>query len=198
MLSTDREEFVTLLRTLCAGFNVPATPEREDAYWRGLSKMSLLQFARVIDYALSEQGPDKLPIPKSLWRLHRDAKTEVTQVTHSAKVTEHQDHLAYYANRMLLRHVMSRNGVGSVELSAARMAVADVVQWFCGPIREGDADATPHAFITAYVKALQRVSAIDASTLSVWNGMLKEPRAQEPFPPFMGRELHEQRQMVAA
>jgi len=73
MLSTDREEFGVQLRLLCAGLNVPLG-DREEAYWKGLSKMSLLEFARVVEFALGETGPDKIPTTKQCWQIRNDLR----------------------------------------------------------------------------------------------------------------------------
>jgi hypothetical protein len=212
MLSTDQPEFWEQLATLCAGFNIPVTTERKEAYWTGLRKMNLVQFVRVVEYALSEDGPDKFPTTKAIWNLHKAARAQATQVTQPVRQIEQQDHLLYLANRMFLRHLVNRGGLGSTgrfvpgygmvdcqaspELLAARKVVMDLVDWFCGPIREGDLDATPSAFITAYIAGLQRVSPIDRRTLDRWKIMLAHPRAQIPFPAHMGRELPIERQFV--
>lgn len=71
MLTSERQEFDSHIEVLCAGFNIPATAERKDAYWRGLSRMHMHGLIRVIDHALSEEGPDKPPSAPQLWRLHR-------------------------------------------------------------------------------------------------------------------------------
>lgn len=207
MLSTDRKEFEAQVATYCAGCNVPATAERQEAFWIGLSKMTLIEFSRCVEFVLSEGGPEKPPLtPKAIWRLHREiqskARTSTQQVIHRG---EQQDHLLYFANRMFLRHIVMRGGLGSTgrfapgyglvdckaseELLKARAALRDTVAWFCGPIREGDTDATPHVFVTALIKALGRVSRIDPRAQSAWERMLEEPSAMVPFPPSMGREL---------
>lgn len=74
MHSSEREEFETHLGTLCAGFNVPMTELRTDAYWRGLQQMSALQFARVVEHALSERGPERIPTVPQVWNLHRELR----------------------------------------------------------------------------------------------------------------------------
>lgn len=200
MLSTDREEFEAQVATYCAGCNVPATTERQEAFWIGLSKMTLIEFTRCVEFALSEQGPEKPPLtPKSIWRLHREiqanARSRTQQVVHRA---EQQDHLLYFANRMFLRHIGNRGGLGSTghgdckasdELVKARAALRDTVNWFCGPIREGDPDATPHAFMLALIKALDAVSPINRAAIVEWEQMLEEVDAHRPFPASMGREL---------
>lgn len=204
MLSTDRQEFETQCATLCAGFNVPPTKERIEAFWIGLKNMSLLQFVRVVEHALSEDGPDKFPTPKGMWALHRAAKSHPANADQPARPSD-PDHLLYFANRMFLRHLVNRSGLGSTgtfkpgygmvdckaspELLAARKAVRDLVEWFSVGVREGDPDATPIAFVELYIKALGRVSPIDKRSLDGWAEMCKHPDAAIPFEPHMGREL---------
>jgi hypothetical protein len=72
MQSTERQEFDKHVRVLCAGFNVPATDERLEAYWRGLLRMQIPQVVRVVDHAIGERGPEKLPTPKALWGILRN------------------------------------------------------------------------------------------------------------------------------
>jgi hypothetical protein len=217
MLSTDRTEFDAQVSTLCAGFNIPATQERKDAYWTGLAKMTLIEFTRCVEFALSEEGPDKPPIPKAIWKLHRDIKSNArTRTQQVVQRIEHQDHLLYYANRMFLRHIGNRGGLGSTgrlvpghglgeckaseELLQARVALRETVNWFCGPICEGDPDATPHTFMMALIKAIDRVSPINRGAIVEWEKMLDDVEAHRPFPAYMGRELpaEEPRQMEMA
>jgi hypothetical protein len=76
VLSTEREGFEAQLAMLCAGFNVPATAERKDAYWRGLAKMSLPAFTRVVEYALGKDGPEDLPTSPRCWALLRELREQ--------------------------------------------------------------------------------------------------------------------------
>jgi hypothetical protein len=211
MLSTDRTEFEAQLGKLCAGLNVPMTPERVEAYWTGLSKMSLLQFVRSVDHALGENGAAKFPTVPQIWIIHRNLKSQATQITQPARQIEQQDHLLYFANRLFLRHIANRGGLGSMgrfvpahgmidcrsspELIAARKAVLDLVKWFSGPIREGDADATPYEFVTQLIASLQKVSPIDPRTLTGWRAMLEHPGAKIPFAAYMGRDLTQATQL---
>lgn len=70
MLAIDRDEFRLQLHSLCAGFNVPVG-DREEAYWRGLGKMELRTFVRVVEHALGEDGPEKIPTTKQCWTLSK-------------------------------------------------------------------------------------------------------------------------------
>lgn len=72
MQASDREEFKTELGKLCAGFNVPLTKIREEGYWTGFTRMSIGQFRRAVEYALSEHYLDEdLPTVGKIWKIHR-------------------------------------------------------------------------------------------------------------------------------
>lgn len=203
MQSGDRPEFEEQLAVLCAGFNVPATPHRKHAYFAGLAKMSLAQFVRCVEFALSDDGPEELPTTKGIWRLYR--RLRAPRAPLNVPRIEEKDHLLFFANRLFFRHLMNRGGLGSMgrfvpgyglvdchasqELSRARVALRDTVEWFAGPIREADPDATPHAFVTSLIKALEKISPIDRRTLDGWAAMIAHPDALKPFEPHMGREL---------
>lgn len=204
MLSTDRQDFELLLRQLCAGYDKPLG-DRLEAYWKGLAKMSIIEFARVVEFALSEHGPSALPTTKQCWSIRQELRRAPATPQGPAPAIDARDHLLYFANRMFLRHLVNRGGLGSTadfeaprgilravasaELLATRKAVRDVVDWFLGPVREGDTDATPRAFVEAFGKAIARVSPIEPRTLNGWARMLHHPDADLPFAPAMGREL---------
>lgn len=69
MLSTDRSAFDEQLEVLFGGFPQFLTPNRKEAFWRGLQKMPLPLFARCVDHVLSEKGDDKLPTPNRIWQI---------------------------------------------------------------------------------------------------------------------------------
>jgi hypothetical protein len=74
MQSTDREEFNAHLRKLCGGYDVFPSPDKLDGFWTGLQKLSLVQLSRVVDYALSEDGPDKFPNVHAMWDLWHELR----------------------------------------------------------------------------------------------------------------------------
>ncbi len=74
MQATDREAFEEQFAALCAGFNVPCTLPRRHAYFLGLAKMSLQQFARVVERCLADNGPEEMPTVSAMWRLHRERR----------------------------------------------------------------------------------------------------------------------------
>jgi hypothetical protein len=113
----DRADFVAQLKALCAGFNVPFTPEREEAYWRGLERMQVSQFARVVTHALGEQGPERIPTVREVWALQRVMRRR--QVESRPLMGEAQppaDNYTAFANRRLLAYLVKHGPVGDLTL----------------------------------------------------------------------------------
>jgi len=88
MLSTDRGEFETQMRTLCEGFNLPAAAKLE-AYWTGMAKMSLVEFTRCVEHALGEQGPEKFPTTGQLWRIRAQLRARGSRTCAAPIDTSH-------------------------------------------------------------------------------------------------------------
>lgn len=123
MQPTDRPEFDTHIGLLCSGFNVPATPERLEAYWRGLAKMPLSALARCVEYALGEHGPDRIPTAPAMWGIYRATKTErpdARQGQHAPKPAAF-DSIHSYGQRMLLAFLMAPNRASPSDSSLQRM-----------------------------------------------------------------------------
>jgi len=74
MQNTDREEFNAQMRKLCGGLDVFPSADKVEAYWTGLEKMSLPQFVRIVNFALSEEGPEKMPNVPQVWAMYRDMR----------------------------------------------------------------------------------------------------------------------------
>ncbi len=213
MLSTDRIEFEAQLETLCAGFNVPFTQARKDAYWAGLSKMSLLAFVRCVETALGEEGPTKIPTTGDIWKLHQSSRTRAT-VTQAARTEDQRDHLEFLANRLLLEHLASRGGFGSMstfkpgygltacegseELAACLKFKRELVQEFSVFIREGDPDASALTFVTQFSAGLNRISRVEESTLRAWEHFVTSVDAQKPFDASTARALESEQSMAFA
>lgn len=205
MQPSERDEFDDQLAILCAGFNLPATPHRKQAYFAGLAKMTLVQFVRCIEHAVSEEGPEEFPTPRGIWRIHREfrkghAQSSVPQIVE-------QDHLLFFANRLFFRHVVNRGGLGSMgkfapgygvtdcqpsaELIDARKVMRALVDWFLEPICEGDVMATPHEFVSQLILALARVSPVERVTVDAWLQVIEHDDARKPFEAHMGRPIPE-------
>lgn len=206
MQTSEMADFEEQLGILCAGFNVPSTAHRKQAYFAGLAKMSIVQFVRCVEHAVSEDGPEDLPTPKGIWRIHREFRKGPAAAANAPQITE-QDHLICFANRLFMRHVTNRGGLGSLgkfmpgyglmncqasaELIDARKVVRALVDWFLEPISEGDPMATPHEFVSQLISVLAKVSPIDQITIDGWREVIAHEDAHKPFEAFMGRPLPE-------
>jgi hypothetical protein len=186
MQSSDRTEFEESLAMLCAAYNVPKTEARSAAYWLGLEKMSLLQFVRCIEYQLGENGNFKMPTISDIWQIPKKLRAGGAVISQAQEAEKSPDHLHYFANRLLLTHVFSRQGLGA-ELPACQKLKLELVEFFCGLIAENDSEATPRGFITRWVSGLKRVSPPTAQALSKYRQAAKHPAASNRFAQFMGR-----------
>lgn len=106
MLSTERAEFEIQLANLCAGFNVPVG-DRVEAYWRGLAKMELRTFVRVVEHCLGEEGPEKIPTTRQCWSLSKVLRP-ARIVAHVAEPQWRGDKWDIDANYHLLAHLRNR------------------------------------------------------------------------------------------
>lgn len=104
MLTADRKEFDDHLASLCAGFNVPVGL-RSEAYWLGLQKMELPTFVRVVQYALGEDGPEKIPTVSQCWAISKKLRA-VRYVPPQEPASKWRgDHWDIEANHHLLNHL---------------------------------------------------------------------------------------------
>lgn len=71
MQDTDAKSFDRALSRLCAGFDVPLTDARREAYWRAFRKLQLLEFTGLVDMALVESTFASMPTVGALRELHR-------------------------------------------------------------------------------------------------------------------------------
>lgn len=74
MQRDDRTEFDRQISILCAGFNVPLG-DRAEAYWRAFERLSLVEFARMVDAALADGEGDRIPTVRQLWAIRRKLRT---------------------------------------------------------------------------------------------------------------------------
>jgi hypothetical protein len=122
MLSTEREEFLQRLRVLFAGLDKPLGEAKEDAFWKGLANMSLIEFGRCCDLVLEELVDRdrlvefrKMFTPGDIW-----AAKQRLRVRAAARPTEPDSKRVWTgdawdmrANRLLLAHLgdQARAGV---------------------------------------------------------------------------------------
>jgi hypothetical protein len=113
MQADDLTEFERLLGQLCAAFEVPVTKARKDAYWTGLRKMSIAQFARLVDLALTDSKFVSMP-PVGAFRKLADKPSgqsrAVVQAQHGPTI---QEQLCDYV--MLSRYPRGRNAKYSAD-----------------------------------------------------------------------------------
>jgi hypothetical protein len=186
MQSTDREEFDKQLAQLCAGFDKPIG-DRNEAYWKGLAKMSIIEFARCVEFALGEDGPEKLPTSGQVWKIRKQLKAQpsIALPLHAPQRAS-RDHLVLFANRLLLRHLIWRGGLGSVgnvaspELERCLKVKRDLILEFAPFVRARDEMATKGTFVEMFTRALAKVSALDERR---WAELLKDPGANDLFDP---------------
>ena len=117
MQLADRAQFDSQLGALCAGFNVPVTELRSEVYWRGLERMQLSQFARVVSHALGEDGPERIPTASQCWVIWKQIRHRRPQATAQTEPAEPQcDHFHGFGQRCLLRFLRERGGVDAAVL----------------------------------------------------------------------------------
>jgi hypothetical protein len=113
MNSGDRPEFDVQLSMLCAGYNVPIG-DRSEAYWKGLAKMSLMEFSRCVDQALGEGGPDRIPTTGQMWKLLKELRSQRTTTPWRPTETPwHGDGWDTQANRFLLGYIGDQARAGA-------------------------------------------------------------------------------------
>jgi hypothetical protein len=207
--ANDRDEFKTILGQLCAAFGVPMTRAREEAFWIGLARMSLLAFRKCVEFAI---GPDydgtEFPRTGQIWKIYKGTAISPNAPDVKALPAD-QDHITYLANRLLFLHMTHRGGLGSTgtfipgtakisgmndchasdELAACLKFKRELVAQFCGFVNEGDELATPAAFARWWAGGLAKVSEVLPRTMRNYAELAAEPESQKPFPAFMAREL---------
>lgn len=212
MQATDREAFEEQFAALCAGFNVPCTLPRRHAYFLGLAKMSLQQFARVVERCLADNGPEEMPTVSAMWRLHRERRLAQAVAEKSAEVPD-PEHIVYFANRLLFMHLRHRAGLASpgefkpakgmenctasAELQRCRDFKRDLVAEFMGYVNEGEELATPAEFIRRWGLGLQHVCEVSAEEVRALAQIAIGPECAVAFPTFMARPIDPVRQVPA-
>lgn len=188
MLSTDRVEFDGAIQLLCSGFRTPPTQARKDAYWRGFSKTTMVEFVRLVDIALEHwEGHDAPTVPELRALKYRQrASVDTAQTRVQA---DERDTLVWFANRLILRLLFGRQtGFGAQPLAQVRQAVLSLVDWFSPGVLEGDDAATPASFIELLTKAIRPLVEMPREVIADWDRIAALPGSQEPFPAYMARD----------
>jgi hypothetical protein len=139
MRPDDRGEFVRLMEMLCSGFNVPSTDLRAEAYWRGLQRMDIAIFARCVERALGERGPEKMPTVPQVWNIYRDIKTKpALDVRQEPSI---YDGIHAFGQRYMLRFLMRDGPVSDSALARLIQAKNRIIGQF-REIRRDDPSVT--------------------------------------------------------
>lgn len=146
MYSTDREQFDVQLSLLCQGYGF-WVGDRSEAYWKGLSKMSLPSFARCVEFAIGEDGPEKLPNTHAIWKIHRGLRTKgPEQQSADLPPRPEQSKWLMRINSCFLRYLERRRlqekFKGDINLALRRAKCLELVAWFEGMESESDPEAT--------------------------------------------------------
>lgn len=158
MLATERPEFEREFRLLCAGFNVMPTPEREEAYWRGLHKLPLPALARIIEHVLGESGAERMPTPSQVWKVHRELRSSRVTPIEQPKSMGPRDTLADMGQVELLRFLMSpAQPLGASEASLQRMITAKNVIIGQYRILEAEQDVDPDEIAATLAQKFERL-----------------------------------------
>lgn len=138
----DKAEFDQQFAVLCAGLNAIPSTERLAAYWRGLSAMSLSSFARVVDFCLSERGPEKLPTVSAVWRMYRELRAAPAPARQQEAATwTRAQAINAHGNLRLLTFLLDQGAASSESLAELLDAKARV----CADLLQSD----KHHAITA-------------------------------------------------
>lgn len=139
MQTTERPQFAKLVESLLAGFNVPITEARVDAYWRGCRTMHVLAFEQTVDHVLGPTGEEDLPTPRQMHVIHRRIVGERRAASMPPPAPEgpEQDIFDLYTSRVLLTFLrMKARRVGSGATPESLAALLDCKKRFAAGYRE--------------------------------------------------------------
>lgn len=104
MQESDAKTFERALSRLSAGFNVPVTDARREAYWRAFRKLTVLEFAGLVDTALVESTFASMPTVGALRELHHKVQPETVSPTANNGPSIQVQLCAYAARRLSHLH----------------------------------------------------------------------------------------------
>lgn len=117
------------------------------------------------------------------------------------------DHLLFFANRLFLRHILDRGGLGSEskfvqgqglrnciaspEVIACREGIRRVVAWFIRPVLEGDTDSTPAEFIRQILAEFEAAGRVTETFREHCRQAAAHEYGAKPFAREMARPIEE-------
>ena len=184
MRAMDEPKFRTILASLAEVFTHEISAPFAALYWEALKDLAIEQIEAGAKFWI--KTGKRFPKPAEL---RAERFQEASRAFKPDPRMEGPEHLLFFANRLLLTHMMARGGLGSDELLAARKVVHDLVDEFSAYVRDCDELATPAQFIRLFVLALDRVSKIDPIAMNAFNRTLKQSATEKPFVRSMARSL---------
>jgi hypothetical protein len=131
--NNQRTEFNDLLAKLYGGFNMPISDSRTEAYWAGLSKMSLGNFASAVEYALGEHGPDRIPSSSAIWKISNTIRSRNAAPVQQHAPVDRQSRCLMLVNGLFLKYLsrrrMTEDFKGDVNIPERRKACLSLVKW---------------------------------------------------------------------
>jgi hypothetical protein len=205
MRQIDDPKFRSILASFGEVYGKPISPQLASLWWESLKDLPI-ELVEAGAKSWIRHGK-QFPRPAQVREMVKETERATPEHSSNPRQTqEPDDHLLFFANRMFLKHLFSRNGLRSAakfspgvgpahveassEFLAARQVVRDLVEEFSGYIREGDDLATPAAFIDLFARQLNRVSPIAPKVMTFFTRSATDERAAVPFARSMGRELH--------
>lgn len=135
----DRAEYDTLFEQLCAAMGAVPTDARRNGYWKGLAQMSIIQFGRVVEYCLSEQGPSKMPNAPGMWIIWRSIQAQSRRgpagMPEEPRAPDQSFGLRL-VNQMFMAYLHQRRVVdrfaGDIRMAERRRVCLELADWIDG------------------------------------------------------------------
>lgn len=161
MYSTDREQFDVQLSLLCQGYGF-WVGDRSEAYWKGLSKMSLSSFMRCVEFAIGEDGPEKLPNTHAIWKIHHGLRAKSPEQAAAVEpIPPAQSKWLMRVNSLFLKYLKQRrlieNFKGDINLPLRRAKCLELVKWFEGLEAEREPEATAEEMAKRFGPMMARI-----------------------------------------
>ena len=111
--------------------------------------------------------------------------TDLYAKARQQRVDQRHDSIAHFADRVLLRHIVWRGGIGD-ELQEALRYKRQLVAEFASYTRDGDPDATQGEFVRQFRLLLGLIGSVEHAG---WDLLLDHPLAANVFPAWMAEGI---------
>lgn len=195
MLSTEREAFEAELLVLLTACNVPLTQARKDAYWRGLERMPLPVFVRVVNELVGDGGDSDLPSPPRIWQVSRELRVKAPE---GKAAPPAYDDFHRFGQRALFTFLLTHRAADDASLAKlieVKNKIVDGVRFSChgdakGCDERGDTEEFREILLAAFARVFEERSWAeterDREKFCVEHAMAFTP-AQRPVPPTLPR-----------